>query len=111
MRTRKSFHFLHDQFPSLVTTAAPEPAKVPLVYISNPVCNNDVNCPNRQVNNPFETPGSSPSRLEAGASSSDDDNKDIEEAEPSSRRSPATPPLTPVKKLPAQACSVSLRDA
>ncbi|XP_030448430.2 LOW QUALITY PROTEIN: uncharacterized protein LOC115671092 [Syzygium oleosum] len=78
-----------------------------LVYISNPIYDNDVNCPNRQVNTPFETPDSSPSRLEAGASSSDDDSRDIEEAEPSS----ATPPLTPMKKLPAQACSVSLRDA
>ncbi|KAF7848875.1 hypothetical protein BT93_L1477 [Corymbia citriodora subsp. variegata] len=82
-----------------------------LVYISNPIYDDDGNRPNRTANTPFETPDSSPSRLEAGASSSDDDDKDIEAAESSSRQSPVTPPLTPMKKLPAQACSVPLRDA
>ncbi|KAL3745000.1 hypothetical protein ACJRO7_014154 [Eucalyptus globulus] len=85
-----------------------------LVYISNPIYDDDGNHPNRLASTPFETPDSSPSRLEAGASSSgdDDDGNDIEAAaEPSSRQSPVTPPLTPMKKLPAQACSVPLRDA
>ncbi|XP_048133259.1 uncharacterized protein LOC115740631 [Rhodamnia argentea] len=81
-----------------------------LVYISNPIYDNNMNHQNRPVSTPFETPDSSPSRLEAGPSSGDDD-EDSEEAEPSSRQSPVTPPLTPMKKLPAQACSVPLGDA
>ncbi|KAL3745001.1 hypothetical protein ACJRO7_014155 [Eucalyptus globulus] len=52
------------------------------VSISNPIYHNDVNRPNRPVNNPFETPDY-----------------------------PVTPPLTPMKKLPAQGCSVPLTDA
>ncbi|XP_050217063.1 uncharacterized protein LOC126667950 [Mercurialis annua] len=71
-----------------------------LVYISNPVYDNDANRVSR-VETPFETPDSSPSRLERGRSSSSSCSESI----------PAvTPPLSPMKKLPAEACSVSLRD-
>ncbi|KAJ0030359.1 hypothetical protein Pint_13161 [Pistacia integerrima] len=71
------------------------------VYISNPIYDNDASRLSR-ADTPFETPDTSPSRLETGGSS----------GEASSQHSlPITPPLTPMKKLPAEACSVSLRDA
>lgn len=78
-----------------------------LVYISNPIYENDES----QVsgaNTPFETPDTSPSRLEKSDSSEED-----EATSPCVTHSPpsCTPPLTPMKKLPAEACSVSLRDA
>ncbi|XP_043700343.1 uncharacterized protein LOC122651073 [Telopea speciosissima] len=86
------------------------------VYISNPIYDNDACKVNRVgVGTPFETPETSPSRLEM---SSDDDEEveeeDAEVEEPSSsspKSLPMTPPLTPMKKLPVEACSVSLRDA
>ncbi|KAK7398941.1 hypothetical protein VNO78_10115 [Psophocarpus tetragonolobus] len=71
-----------------------------LVYISNPIYEND----ERQgsvSNTPFETPDTSPSRLERSCSSEEDD----------APEATCSPPLTPMKKLPAKACSVSLRDA
>ncbi|CAK7334950.1 unnamed protein product [Dovyalis caffra] len=71
------------------------------VYISNPIYDNDASRASR-VDTPYETPDSSPSRLEIVGSSSGEE----EIALPS----PSTPPLTPMKKLPAEACSVSLRD-
>lgn len=51
---------------------------------------------------PFETPESSPSRLETedSSSSSEDDNVNGD----------YTPTLTPMKDLPEKACSVSLQD-
>ncbi|XP_062148240.1 cell wall protein RBT1 [Alnus glutinosa] len=73
------------------------------VYISNPIYDNDA-MPSGVDSTPFETPDTSPSRLDTGGSSGDDD----EVPQPSS---PTTPPLTPMKKLPAEACSVSLRNA
>ncbi|XP_022749816.1 uncharacterized protein LOC111299102 [Durio zibethinus] len=78
------------------------------VYISNPIYDNDAGSPDTQ----FETPDTSPSRLESSGSSGDDDGK----AQPCQSHvrhysPPMTPPLSPMKKLPAQACSVSLRDA
>lgn len=86
-----------------------------LVYISNPIYANDAS----RVDTPFETPDSSPSRLETGDGSSVDENEEEEETaqpcQPSTSSCPhspiTTPPLTPMKKLPAEACSVSLRDA
>ena len=79
-----------------------------LMYISNPIYENDDGSKPSGSNTPFETPGTSPSRLERSGSSGDD-----EVAQPqASTQSPAyTPPLTPMKKLPAEASSVSLRDA
>lgn len=67
-----------------------------LVYISNPIYDNDAaNAPNGQLpDTPFETPCSSPSRHDSVSSSGESN----------------TPPLTPMKKLPAEACSVPLRD-
>ncbi|XP_061951642.1 endochitinase A [Populus nigra] len=80
-----------------------------LVYISNPIYDNDASRPSR-VDTPYETPDSSPSRLETCGSSSGEE--EIALPSPSAPRSvPGTPPLTPMKKLPAKACSVSLRDA
>ncbi|TKY60897.1 hypothetical protein E2542_SST18000 [Spatholobus suberectus] len=77
-----------------------------LVYISNPIYENDES-QGSGANTPFETPDTSPSRLERSGSSEED------EATPCVTHSspPHTPPLTPMKKLPAEACSVSLRDA
>ncbi|KAF9617674.1 hypothetical protein IFM89_037908 [Coptis chinensis] len=80
-----------------------------LVYISNPIYDNEM-CRPIRVDTPFETPDTSPSRLgRSGSSSEDDDNCKPSPSSPSSL--PMTPPLTPMKKLPAQACSVSLGDA
>ncbi|KAK3041672.1 hypothetical protein RJ639_001482, partial [Escallonia herrerae] len=79
-----------------------------LVYISNPIYDNEDGRPSR-AETPFETPDTSPSRLETGGSSGDEDR---DQSIPSSPPSlPTTPPLTPMKKLPTEACSVSLRDA
>ncbi|CAK9329365.1 unnamed protein product [Citrullus colocynthis] len=78
------------------------------MYISNPIYDNDAIRPSRG-DTPFETPNSSPSRLEKCSSSEEDEIV----ASPSStiHSLPNTPPLTPMKKLPAEACSVTLRDA
>ncbi|PSS01873.1 Phosphatidylinositol 3,4,5-trisphosphate 5-phosphatase [Actinidia chinensis var. chinensis] len=71
------------------------------VYISNPIYHGT-----GEEDTPFETPDSSPSRLEIGGSySSSDDDEGKEQYS-----LPNTPPLTPMKELPAEACSVSLRD-
>uniref|UniRef100_A0A5B6YIL6 Uncharacterized protein n=1 Tax=Davidia involucrata TaxID=16924 RepID=A0A5B6YIL6_DAVIN len=78
------------------------------VCISNPIYDNEVGRPSRE-DTPYETPDSSPSRLEMGGSSGEDDKDQSSPSSPSSL--PITPPLTPMKKLPAEACSVSLRDA
>ncbi|XWS17249.1 hypothetical protein CRYUN_Cryun33cG0051400 [Craigia yunnanensis] len=93
------------------TNTCPGPGVENFVYISNPIYDNDADRPSRP-DTPFETPDTSPSRLENSGSSGDDDEK----AQPSQSHvrlhsPPMTPPLSPMKKLPAQACSVSLRDA
>ncbi|KAE8658134.1 Ras-related small GTP-binding family protein [Hibiscus syriacus] len=72
-----------------------------LVYISNPMYVNDV-----APDTPFETPDTSPSRLENGGSSGDEEKGCFGIYSPP----PITPPLSPMKKLPAQACSIPLRD-
>ncbi|MBA0773975.1 hypothetical protein Gotri_009219 [Gossypium trilobum] len=64
------------------------------VYISNPIYNNDVGC--SMPDTTFERSDTSPSHLENNGS----------KAELS-----MTSPLSPMKKLPAQVCPVSLRDA
>ncbi|XWS26868.1 hypothetical protein CRYUN_Cryun26dG0067100 [Craigia yunnanensis] len=94
------------------TNTCPGPGVENFVYISNPIYDNDAGRPSRP-DTPFETPDTSPSRLENSGSSGDDDEK---AAQPSQSHGtlyspPMTPPLSPMKKLPAQACSVSLRDA
>ncbi|EXB37022.1 hypothetical protein L484_020808 [Morus notabilis] len=77
------------------------------VYISNPIYEN-IESGLSGSNTPFETPDTSPSRLEMGGSDSSSSSSGEDEiAKPSS----LTPPLTPMKKLPAEGCSVSLRDA
>ncbi|GMI81249.1 hypothetical protein HRI_001794200 [Hibiscus trionum] len=58
------------------------------VYISNPIYDNGASC--SKPDTPFETPNSSPSHHVKILYS---------------------PPMSPIKKLPARACSVSLRDA
>ncbi|KAJ7969622.1 putative Transmembrane protein [Quillaja saponaria] len=74
------------------------------LYISNPIYDNDARRAS-ESGTPFETPCTSPSRLEKSGSSGEDD---VAQA---SLCSPHSPSLTPMKKLPAGACSVSLRDA
>ncbi|KAI8021244.1 hypothetical protein LOK49_LG03G01398 [Camellia lanceoleosa] len=82
-----------------------------VVYISNPIYANDASGPNG-LDTPFETPDTSPSRLETGGSSGEDSMNQSIQSSPSSPSSPPnTPPLMPMKKLPAEACSVSLRDS
>ncbi|XP_057420835.1 uncharacterized protein LOC130714879 [Lotus japonicus] len=71
-----------------------------LVYISNPIYESQ----GSGENTPFMTPETSPSRLESGSSG--------EASSPPCGASSYTPPLSPMKKLPAEAsCSVSLRDS
>jgi len=83
-----------------------------LVYISNPIYENEEG-KESGVNTPFETPNSSPSHLAKSDSSSDDGDNNVVAAEIEvCVNSPCyTPPLTPMKKLDAEACAVSLRDA
>ncbi|CAB4288483.1 unnamed protein product [Prunus armeniaca] len=87
------------------------------VYISNPIYDNDeasTRPSGGENNTPFETPETSPSRLEmgGGSSSSSSGEDEVAQPTPSGPSSPTTtPPLTPMKKLPAEACSVPLRDA
>ncbi|XP_027359505.1 uncharacterized protein LOC113868139 [Abrus precatorius] len=87
-----------------------------LVYISNPIYENEEG-KESVANTPFETPNTSPSLSEKSGSSVEDDDHDASaKASPcggahSHSSPPFTPPLTPIKKLPAEACSVSLRDA
>ncbi|CAN6699535.1 unnamed protein product [Malus baccata var. baccata] len=83
------------------------------VYISNPIYDNEAMKRASGANTPFETPDTSPSRLEmGGSSSSSSGEEEVAQPTPSGPSSPTTtPPLTPMKKLPAEACSVSLRDA
>lgn len=74
-----------------------------LVYISNPVFDDDDENGRRSKaagNTPFETPETSPSRLETeGSSGSDVEGR--EEEITSVKVVVETPPLTPMKKLPA----------
>ncbi|KAI9119222.1 hypothetical protein K1719_009897 [Acacia pycnantha] len=75
-----------------------------LVYISNPIYENEEGKCSSGADTSFETPDTSPSRLErSGSSSGGNDGDDEVEAEES-----GSPPLFPMKKLPAEACSVSL---
>ncbi|KAF7813824.1 endochitinase A [Senna tora] len=76
-----------------------------LMYISNPIYENEEGKASSGENTPFETPHTSPSHLDKSGSSGEDEAP--QKASPSSY----TPPLSPMKKLPAEACSVSLRDA
>ncbi|KAI3805634.1 hypothetical protein L1987_28191 [Smallanthus sonchifolius] len=80
-----------------------------LVYISNPMYDGDENGRKSRVagNTPFETPDTSPSRLETeDTSSGNDDDHDgggggEKGEEITSAKMGVTPPLTPMKKLPA----------
>ncbi|KAI3754259.1 hypothetical protein L1987_54038 [Smallanthus sonchifolius] len=80
-----------------------------LVYISNPMYDGDENGRKSMVagNTPFETPDTSPSRLETEDTSSGDDDDDDggggeKGEEITSAKTGVTPPLTPMKKLPAK---------
>jgi hypothetical protein len=79
-----------------------------LVYISNPIYENEEE-KESDLDTPFETPDSSPSHLEKSDSSCDDVEAEIQ-VEVGVDSPCYTPPLTPMKKLDAEACSVSLRD-
>ncbi|KAL4589652.1 hypothetical protein LXL04_002560 [Taraxacum kok-saghyz] len=82
----------------------------PLVYISNPVYDGESRRgkPMEDDDTPFETPDSSPSRLETEDESSGDDEKEVIIS--SEVVDTLTPPLTPMKKLPAGAVSVCMKD-
>ncbi|KAL0737771.1 hypothetical protein Bca4012_013981 [Brassica carinata] len=89
--------YLHHRESSSLP-ASPVPSSVDnFIYISNPMYSNDAAS---KPTTPFETPESSPSRLETGdsSSSSGEEENDV------------TPALTPMKDLPEKACSVSLQD-
>ncbi|KAJ8769508.1 hypothetical protein K2173_004253 [Erythroxylum novogranatense] len=73
-----------------------------LVYISNPIYDNEASKPG-MADTPFQTPDTFPSCLGYVSSSG--------EEEITKHSLPLTPPLTPMKKLPAEACSVPMRDA
>lgn len=82
------------------------------VYISNPVYDSDAtDRANDQLPDmALETPSSTASCLESGSSSGADNERD-DETRTWTRQEAEAPPLTPTKELPAQACSVPLRDA
>ncbi|KAG9133808.1 hypothetical protein Leryth_026074 [Lithospermum erythrorhizon] len=71
--------------------------KEQLMYICNPIYDNEAGRIS-QMDTPFETPDTSPSRFEDG----DEDEEDINVHQ--------SPPLTPMKKLPSEACSISLKN-
>lgn len=73
------------------------------IYVCNPIYDNDANSPSR-VDTPFETPDSSPSCFDTYGSCGEDDNHNAQSTA-------SSPSLTPMKELPAEGCSVSLRDA
>ncbi|KAI4350866.1 hypothetical protein L6164_005273 [Bauhinia variegata] len=77
-----------------------------LVYISNPIYENEDSNPGT----PFKTPDTSPSRLERSYSSGEDDAAQGFPSSYSPQSPTCTPPLIPMMKLSAEACSVSLRD-
>nr|XP_016474668.1 PREDICTED: uncharacterized protein LOC107796421 [Nicotiana tabacum] len=79
------------------------------VYISNPIYDNEKPRPS-MVDTPFETPNSSPSYLETIDNSSEKDDENCGISSSSSTSPSSSVQLTPMKKLPAEACSVSLRD-
>ncbi|CAN1177646.1 hypothetical protein LINPERHAP2_LOCUS33215 [Linum perenne] len=89
-----------------------------LIYISNPIYDNSriSNGGGSAGDTPFETPDSSPSRLVESSSDEEVACKEVMSSNISSLvahpldSNNATPPLTPMKKLPAEASSVSLRD-
>ncbi|XP_068341785.1 probable endo-1,3(4)-beta-glucanase An02g00850 [Pyrus communis] len=83
------------------------------VYISSPIYDNETIGRASGTNTPFQTPDMSPSRMEmGGSSSSSSGDEEVAQPTPSGPSNPiTTPPLTPLKKHPAEACSVSLRDA
>lgn len=87
---------------SLQGSSGPTSCGEHLVYISNPIYENEESKASGE-NTPFETPHTSPSHLERSGSSGEDE---VAQVSPSN-----TPPVTPMKKLPAEACSVPLRDA
>ncbi|KAL4563945.1 hypothetical protein LXL04_027994 [Taraxacum kok-saghyz] len=73
-----------------------------LVYISNPMFDDENGRRSKAGNTPFETPDTSPSRLESEGSSGDDEGDEI-----TSLKVVVTPPITPMKKLPAEVRSVA----
>ncbi|GAU48794.1 hypothetical protein TSUD_141120 [Trifolium subterraneum] len=80
-----------------------------LVYISNPIYEDEESKESGlELDTPFETPKSSPSHLEKSDSSCDDDDDGEIQVEVGVDSPCYTPPLTPMKKLDAEACSVSL---
>ncbi|KAK4415512.1 hypothetical protein Salat_2658600 [Sesamum alatum] len=99
----------HNPWPAQEAASPPLSATTSqeqLVYICNPIYDGEeamIRVMSKEHDDtPFETPGTSPSRLEIMSTLS---------STPSSPTTATTPPLTPMKKLPAEGSSVSLRDA
>ncbi|KAK7271292.1 hypothetical protein RJT34_27072 [Clitoria ternatea] len=88
-----------------------------VMYISNPIYENEEGKTSGANTTPFETPHTSPSLLDRNGSSEEENHDDDGDGKKSpccdanANSSSFTPPLTPMKKLPAEASSVSLRDA
>ncbi|CAO2822836.1 unnamed protein product [Amaranthus hypochondriacus] len=120
----KLHQFLRIQSPQLLglasSSSSPPPlnktpeikveiAEKDLMYISNPMYDNEVNfCQPIQTATPFETPDSSPSHLDRSGSSGSEEEG---EKEKKVTLSPSSLPLSPMKELPDKAASVSLKDA
>ncbi|CAI9100312.1 OLC1v1037285C1 [Oldenlandia corymbosa var. corymbosa] len=86
-------------------------SKETYIYICNPIYDNNSNrFSSRRLDTPFETPDSSPSRLETNGNSSIGGEEEEEEKHVVQSSPITTPPLTPMKKLPAEGISISLRD-
>ncbi|KAG5559355.1 hypothetical protein RHGRI_009034 [Rhododendron griersonianum] len=79
-----------------------------LVYICNPIYDEDGGRGSR-LDTPFETPDTSPSRL--GDDGFPGEGSSLASSSPDSWVVASTPPLSPMKKLPEEGCSVSLKDA
>lgn len=96
---------LHDSVQGSDDTSKEAICGEHLVYISNPIYENDDESKGSSGSDtPFQTPHTSPSRLDTIGSSGEDEAALVS---PSCN----TPPLSPMKKLPAEASSVSLKDA
>lgn len=112
--------FLQENRPQVPTNGDVNAGGVnSFVYISNPIYDNEGNrglSMNSREDTPFETPDTSPSRLETGdssasSSSGEEEIKQVVALSTNPNSPTSTPPLTPMKKLPENACSVSLKDA
>ncbi|CAN4094369.1 unnamed protein product [Withania somnifera] len=95
---------VHEVLPPFQCSTSGTTMDEQFVYISNPIYDNE----KIELDTPFETPNSSPSCLEIiVCSSEEEENCRISSISSTS----SSVPLTPMKQLPAEACSISLGDA